>query len=239
MVKTLVRASVVETTLDIQFAIAELPTQTVGAQTVSDRNVVVHTITLSASVALNDETITVSALPVALDAGTKLIFGATTLTVGQYKSAGSTSIPILPAPGTAASAATATTVAWRFCIGATNCTIKPEIKNVETTNYLSGTGKEQVTTGNSKMITLEFNDVLGDQGGNLLKKVIFDGTAIGREYYFQLIFKTGEKHEGVLLLTSASPTQAVQDKRSFQCDAQIQGSSYIYTPSTAIIVGGG
>jgi len=159
--------------------------------------------------------------------------------VGQYKSAGSTTIPILPASGTASSGATATTIAWRYVVGATNATFSPEIKNIETTNYLSGEGVEQVTTGNSKKISLEFNIVVGDQGGELLKKVVYDRTAIGREYYFQGVFKTGEKHEGVMLLTSATPTQAVQDKRSLQCEAQVQGSSYIYTPATAVIVGGG
>lgn len=239
MVLTLVRASRVETTEGFQFAIAELPTATIGAFSYTDRNVQTYTITLGANVALNAETITVSALPIALDAGTPLTFGATTLFVGQYKAAGSTTIPILPAAGTASSGATATTIAWRYVVGCINATFSPQIKNVETTNYLSGEGMEQVTTGNAKTISLEFNDVVGDQGGSLLKKVIYDRTAIGREYYFQGVFKSGEKHEGVLLLTSATPTQAVQDKRSFQCEAQVQGSSYIYTPSTPVIVGGG
>jgi hypothetical protein len=113
--------------------------------------------------------------------------------------------------------------------GCFNATVKPEIKNIETTNYLSGIGKEQVTTGNAKMMSLEFNLIYGDKGGTVLRKICYDPLYIGREFWFNLTFPSGENHQGSALITTATPTQAVQDKRSFNCEAQIQGASYLYT----------
>lgn len=235
MALTVTRGSVVEKTAGITFAIAELPTVTVGAETVTSRAVPTYTVTLGANITLNAESITVSALPIALDAGTKLTFGSTTVQLADYYAAGSTTLEILPAPGTASSGATATTKAWRFVSGCYNATIQPQIKNVDTTNYLSGIGMEQVTTGNSKTMQLEFNLVYGDQGGYILRKIAYDKSFVGREFYFRVDFPSGEAHEGAALMTSASPTQAVQDKRSFSCEAQVQGDSYIYFAPTEII----
>lgn len=235
MAQTITRASVVETTLGITFAIAELSTTQVGAVQVTNRTVPTYTITTSASHAVDDELLAVTALPVDLDAGTKLTFGSTVATVADYTATGATSIPILPLEGPIASGATATTVAVRYVAGCYNATVAPEIKNVDVTNYLSGVGMEMVTTGNSKKMSLEFNLVYGDQGGYYLRDIAYNKDLVGREFYFILEFPSGEKHEGVALLTSATPTQAVQDKRSFQCEAQIQGDSYIYTAPTEII----
>lgn len=236
MALVLTRPNVVETTANITFAIAELNTTTVGAVQVTNRAVPTYNITLSANVALNAETISVNATTVDLDAGTKLTFGSTTVTVAVWTPSGSTTITTLPSPGTASSGAVATTKAWRFVNGCFNATVTPEIKNVETTNYLSGIGMEQVTTGNSKKMSLEFNLVYGDKGGYVLRRIAYDKTYVGREFYFRLEFPSGEGHEGAALLLSASPTQAVQDKRSFNCEAQIQGDSYIYFPATELTI---
>lgn len=236
MALVLTRPTTVETTKGITFALAELNTQTIGAETITIRSVPTYTVTLSGNLTLAAETISVNATTVDLDAGTKLTFGSTTVQVAVYTPSGSTSISILPSPGTAASSTVATTKAWRFVNGCFNATVQPQIKNVETTNYLSGIGMEQVTTGNSKTMQLEFNLVYGDKGGYVLRKIAYDKTYVGREFYFRLEFPSGEAHEGSALLTSASPTQAVQDKRSFQCEAQIQGDSYIYFPATELTI---
>lgn len=234
MSTTLTRASVVETTLGIEFAIAELSTQTVGAVTVTNRTVPTYTITTSASASSGAGTIAVNATTVDLDAGTKLTFtGGTVAQVSVFTPSGATSIPVINLTGAIGSGATATTKALRYVTGCYNATVKPDIKNVDTTNYLSGVGKEMLTTGNAKTMSLEFNLVYGDKGGEILRKIAYDKDYIGREFYFVLTFPSGESHEGVALLTSATPTQAVQDKRSFQCEAQIQGDSYDYNAATA------
>ncbi len=237
MAQTISRASTHENTLGIEFAIAELSTSTVGAVTVTNRTVPTYTITSAASHSIGAETLTVTATTVDLDAGTPLAFsGGTTAILAVYTASGATSLSVLPLEGTIGNAETATTQALRYVVGCYNATVTPEIKNVDITNYLSGVGMEQFTTGNSKKMSLEFNLVYGDKGGYILRRIAYDEDYIGREFYFKLTFPSGEKHEGVALLLSASPTQGVQDKRSFQCEAQIQGSSYIYTAPNEITV---
>ncbi len=234
MPQTINRASVVETTLGITFQIGELPTQQVGAVLVTNRNVPSYTITVTAAASANDESLTVQATPVLLDAGTLLNFGGVVATLSNAAPVGSTTLQTLPLPGNIGNGATATTKALVFVAGCTDATVSPQIKNVDTTNYLSGIGMEMVTTGNSKKMQLNFNLIYGDRGGNILRRIAYDKTYVGREFYFYLLFPSGEGHEGVALLENASPTQQVQDKRSFSCGAQIQGDSYIYTPPAVV-----
>lgn len=234
MPQTINRASVVETTLGITFQIGELPTQQVGNVIVTNRNAPSYTITTTAAAAANTESLSVQATSVLLDAGTLLNFGGVVATLSNAAPALSTTLQTLPLPGSIGNGAAATTKALVFVAGCTNATVSPEIKNVETTNYLSGIGMEKVTTGNAKRMKLDFNLVYGDRGGSILRRIAYDKVYVGREFYFYLLFPSGEAHEGVALLESASPTQQVQDKRSFSCDAQIQGNSYIYTPPAVV-----
>ncbi|MBW4478655.1 MAG: hypothetical protein KME54_17785 [Tolypothrix brevis GSE-NOS-MK-07-07A] len=234
MPQTINRASVVETTLGITFQIGELPTQQVGAVIVTNRNVLSYTITASAAALATAESLSVQATPVLLDAGTLLNFGGVVATLSNAAAAGSTALQLLPLPGSIGNGATATTKALVFVSGCTDATVSPEIKNVDTTNYLSGLGMEKVTTGNSKKMQLNFNLIYGDRGGNILRKIAYDKTYAGREFYFYLLFPSGEAHEGIALLESASPTQQVQDKRAFSCNAQVQGDTYIYTPPASV-----
>lgn len=236
MPQTINHASVVETTLGITFQIGELPTQQVGAVIVTNRNVPSYTITTSAAASANTESLSVQATPVLLDAGERLNFGGVIATLSNAAAAGSTTLQLLPLPGSIGNGATATTKALVFVAGCTDATVSPEIKNIETTNYLSGLGMEKVTTGNSKKMQLNFNLIYGDRGGNILRRIAYDKVYAGREFYFYLLFPSGEGHEGIALLESASPTQQVQDKRSFSCNAQVQGDTYIYTPPAVVSI---
>jgi hypothetical protein len=234
MPQTITRASVVETTLGITFQIGELPTQQVGAVIVTNRNVPSYTITTSAAAATDAESIVVTATPVLLDAGVKLNFAGTIVTLSNAAAAGSTTLQTLPLLAPVGNAVSATTKALVFVSGCTDATITPEIKNIDTTNYLSGVGMEKVTTGNSKKMQLNFNLIYGDRGGNILRRIAYDKVYVGREFYFSLLFPSGEAHEGIALLESASPTQQVQDKRSFSCNAQVQGDTYVYTAPAVV-----
>jgi hypothetical protein len=228
------RASVVETTLGITFQIGELPTQQIGAVIVTNRNVPSYTITTTAAAVEDDEGLTIVATTKLLDAGTRLNFAGVIATLSNAAALGATTLQTLPLPGDIASGATATTKALVFVAGCTDATLTPEIKNVDTTNYLSGIGMEKVTTGNAKKMQLNFNLIYGDRGGDILRKIAYDKVYVGREFYFDLLFQSGEQHEGIALLESASPTQQVQDKRSFSCNAQVQGDTYIYTPPAVV-----
>ncbi|MBN3993830.1 MAG: hypothetical protein HWQ36_25950 [Nostoc sp. NMS2] len=234
MPQTIIRASVVETTLGITFQIGELPTQQVGAVIVTNRNVPIYTITTSAAASVDAESISVTATPVLLDAGVKLNFAGTIVTLSNAAPAGSTTLQTLPLLSSVGNAVSATTKALVFVAGCTDATVSPEIKNIDTTNYLSGVGMEKVTTGNSKKMQLNFNLIYGDRGGNILRRIAYDKVYVGREFYFSLLFPSGEAHEGIALLESASPTQQVQDKRSFSCNAQVQGDTYIYTAPASV-----
>jgi hypothetical protein len=234
MPQTINRPSIVETTIGITFQIGELPTQTVGNVIVSNRTPTTYTITCGANASQNAESLTVSATPVLLDAGTLLTFGNVTATLSNAAAAGATTLQTLPLPGAIANGATATTKALVFVVGCSNAVINPQIKNSDTTTYLSGLGMEKVTVGNAKTMNLDFNLVYGDRGGAILRRIAYDKTYVGREFYFYLLYPSGEAHEGVALLESATPTNPVQEKRSFSCAAQIQGDTYIYTPSTTV-----
>ncbi|MHC5610559.1 MAG: phage tail tube protein [Nostoc sp.] len=234
MPQTINRASVVETTLGITFQIGELPTQTVGNVIISNRTIPTYTITTSASASALSESLTVQATPVLLDAGTLLNFGGVIATLSNAAAAGATMLQTLPLPGDIGNAATAVTKALVFVAGCTEAQVSPQIKNSDTTNYLSGLGMEKVTVGNAKTMTLNFNLIYGDRGGAILRKIAYDKAYAGREFYFYLLFPSGEAHEGVALLETASPTNPVQEKRSFSCTAQVQGNTYIYTPHVAL-----
>jgi hypothetical protein len=111
--------------------------------------------------------------------------------------------------------------------------VSPQIKNSDITTYVSGLGMEKTTVGNAKTMNLDFNLMYGDRGGAILRKFAFDKAFAGREFYFHLLYPSGEAHEGIALLESASPSNPVQEKRTFSCSAQIQGDTYIYTPPIA------
>jgi len=233
MALTINRASAVETTLGITFAIGQLPTVNVGNDIiVSTRTPNSYTITTSASAIAGAQSISVSATPVLLDSGTLLNFGGITATLSNAAPAGSTTLQTLPLPGGIGSGATATTNALLFVAGCTEAVVSPQIKNSDTTNYLSGLGMEKRTVGNAKTMTLNFNLVFGDRGGNLLRSIAYDPNYAGLEFWFNLLFPSGESHQGAALLETANPTNPVQEKRTFSCTAQVQGASYIYTPPT-------
>lgn len=242
MSKTITRPTAVETTLGTTFAIKEAPTTTVGAVQVSVRSLPTITWSVKSAASLNAETVTLAhdqSSSVYLDAGTVLSFGGAkklTVATGISIPTGTTgtAVDTLPIPAALTTTDTATAKEIYFVNGCTNATVSPEIKNEETTNYLSGVGMEQTTVGNSKKMNLEFNLVYNDKGSDVLRKISYDATYVGREFYFELTFASGEKHSGFALLTSASPQGGVQQIRKFQCEAQIQGDSYVYTPPTAV-----
>ena len=229
---TINRPSIVETTVGITFQIGELPIQTVGNVVVSSRTPATYTITCTANASQGAESLSVSPTFVLLDAGTLLTFGGVTATLSNAAPAGSTTLQTLPLPGTIANNATASTKALVFVAGCSNAVVSPQIKNSDTTTYLSGLGMDKVTVGNAKTMSLDFNLMYGDRGGAILRKFAFDKSFAGREFYFYLLYPSGEAHEGDALLESVSPASPVQEKRSFSCTAQIQGDTYIYTPPT-------
>ena len=71
-----------------------------------------------------------------------------------------------------------------------------------------------------------------DKGGDLLRKIAYDNTYVGREFYFEVLYPSGESHKGIALVTSATPENTAQELRKFTMEAQVQGSSYSYQAPT-------
>lgn len=67
---------------------------------------------------------------------------------------------------------------------------------------------------------------------DLLRKFAYDITYVGREFYFEVLYPSGETHKGIALVTSASPENTAQELRKMTMEAQVQGSSYEYVAAT-------
>lgn len=171
-----------------------------------------------------------------LDAGTVLTFGSTKVTIAKGVQLATTpqTVETLPIVGTIASAATAKTSGALYVVGSSKADVAPEIKTSDATNYLSGIGMEMVVTGNSKKLSIESQMIYGDKGMDLLRKFAYDDTYVGREFYFEVLYPSGEAHRGIALVTSATPENTAQELRKMTMEAQVQGSSYAYTAATVV-----
>lgn len=249
MSSVIVAPSTRKTTLGKKFAIGKLPYVMYGQQRSTIRKPYVYTLTvgaaftsstsdqLSLTLTLVNGAAPVTGATVFLDAGLILNFGTNKVVqTAEAKSIGTTATPITivdPAsPVTLATTDTATTKALLFVHGCSNATVSPQIQNEDGTTYTSGTGKEMVTVSNAKQLAFDFNEIYGDQGGELLKGIMFDDTDIGREFYFQVLESDGETHEGVAILNSGSPQGAVHQLKKINGQAQVQGDSYVHTKAT-------
>ena len=71
---------------------------------------------------------------------------------------------------------------------------------------------------------------------DLLRKFAYDTAYTGREFYFEVLYPSGEAHKGIALVTSASPENTAQELRKMTLEAQVQGSSYFYQAATVTSV---
>jgi hypothetical protein len=247
MAKIITRPSIRETTLGVSFAVAELRSITVGTSIATIREFPEYGVAVGASVANNAETIQLSFVPTAaqtaatppvtgfyLDAGTVLSFSATKVTIakGIQLTTSPQSVETLPIVGTIASAAATKTSGAVFVVGCSKSDVAPEIKTSDATNYLSGIGAEMVVTGNSKKLSIETQCIYGDRGTDLLRRFAYDTTYVGREFYFEVLYPSGESHKGIALVTSATPENTAQELRKLTCEAQVQGQAYEFLPAT-------
>lgn len=177
--------------------------------------------------------ISVSALPTTIDVGDYLTFGSQRVRVTGRSPAGATQLRVSALTAIIPNATTATTKGLLAVAGITSSPVpSPEPKVIETTNLLSGIGKEQIITGVSQTMSVKLDLVAGNLGGEVLSNILRDSTKYNREVYFELNMPNGEKHEGVAIVTAGPETGEVQDKRMQDFTLQVQGLTYIFTPST-------
>jgi hypothetical protein len=255
------RSIAYETTLGVQSEILLAPTKNVGRTKIASHSLTDYTvaatvaattaatsITIDVTAQTNSETgqaVAVPATSVTLDAGSNLKFGLGTLASPYVYATLANSVTIAPgtpqvatleSPLTAPIAANAITKTKALlALPCRVANVNPTIKAVETTNYLSGTGMENVVTGNSKKVNLEIDLALGSPAHNLIRLVAYDDDFVGREVYLRIVYPSGETHEGYALLTSMSATNNVQDKRSITMEAAFQGQCYKFTPPDPIL----
>lgn len=174
----------------------------------------------------------VAALPVLLDVGDKLTFGAQTLRVTGRSPAGAIQVRVSAIGTTITSGATATTKGLLAVAGVTSSPVpSPEPKVIETTNLLSGIGKEQQVTGVSHTMKVMLDLIQGNLGGDVITDILRDANKYNRELYFELLMTDGELHSGVAIPTAGSESGEIQDKRKMDITLQIQGLTYVFTKS--------
>lgn len=254
MPNTICRELPYQTTIGIDVFIQKAPIRQVGGINISSHTLPDYIVTLGGAVVAGDETISVTLTTppagittVYLDAGTLLEFpgtvAGTTVRVktAEPKIIGTTAISIatLPIAAGIATASVATTKALLFVPGCRSAIPTPTIKTEDTTNYGSGVGLEMVVTGNSKKISMELDLIYDNLSHDLILDMMYERNSIGREAYIDIIMPSGERHEGYALLTTGTPTAAVQAKRSVTLEWQIQGECYTYTKAkvTPIVAG--
>lgn len=239
MVTTICRSTPFQTTLGITVAIQKAPVTAVGGINVSEHTLPTYTISTDA-ITLGDEEVllTLTSPPagvteVDLDVGTILTFGTTKITLAEAVTVSTTgeTVATLPAPATVAANATATTKALLFLPGCRSAIVTPTIKTEDVTNYLSGVGMEMLTVGNSKKVSMELDLVYNSKAHDIVLSMMYADADIGREAYLDVLFPSGERHEGYALMTTSTPAGGVQAKRSVTLEWQFQGGCYTYTPA--------
>lgn len=254
MPQTICRELPYQTTIGIDVFIQKAPVRQVGGIQISSHTLPDYTVTLGGAVVAGDEEISVTLTTppagittVYLDAGTLLEFpGATAGSVVRVKTAEAkiisstaTTIATLPIASPIASAVIAKTKALLFLPGCRSAIPTPTIKTEDVTNYGSGIGMEMVTVGNSKKISMELDLIYDNLAHNMILDMLYEKESVGREAYLDVIMPSGERHQGYCLLTTGTPTAAVQAKRSVTLEWQVQGECYNYTKAkvTPIVAG--
>lgn len=239
-----------QTTLGITARILDAPVLVYGGINVSQHTLPTYDIQSSAAVAAGDEQISLILInpPVGvtsafLDIGTVLEYpGATpllpkirvTLAESALVTTTAAVFDTLPISLPIAANAVAKDKALLFLPGTKNAVVTPTIKAEDTTNYLSGTGMEMATVGNSKKSSMEVVLVYNNKAHDLLLKYCYDDEHVGREAYLEIAFPHGEKHEGYALLTTATPQAQVQALRPLTLEWNFQGGCYKFTPAPLV-----
>jgi hypothetical protein len=180
------------------------------------------------------EVLPVTPLPTNLYPGEKLSFngGAYTAVVSDFAPASATRLEVQPTTVLAVENHTASTLATLYIAGATDASPSSAPKTVDTSNFLSGSGAEMVTTGSNRTLSFTTQRVLGDPGCDLLMQMLYNQTYFDREIYAILKRPFGEEYAGAAILTSGNQSSPVQDLITLQADMQFQGDSFVYTAPT-------
>ena len=253
MPKTICRSIPVQTTLDTSVRFLPANVELSGGINLSKHDLPDYEFSSTVAVVAGAESISITLINppanmpltgVFLDAGTVLLFPGATQISPKIRVTTAQAVTLLPTvpliiqtleiPAAIASAAVAKDKGLLFLPGARSSIVTPTIKTEDVTNFGSGTGMEMVVTGNSKKVAIELDLVYNNKAHERILAMMYADSDIGRESYLEVLYNSGEKHEGYALMTSAAPAGAVQAKRSVNLEFQFQGGCYIYTAATTL-----
>lgn len=201
----------------------------------NNRNPPNFTITTTAAAVVGATQLVVTALPVKLWPGDRLIFnpGGTQAIVFVARPAeiAATTVFINDLPVALTTGAVATTKGSVYIAGVTDASPASAPKTIDTTNYLSGVGAEMAIVGTNRTLNLTFDRVEGDPGGQLFMDILYRDIYYDRECYAFYQRPSGELYEGACIATTGDQSGAVQDKATMTVNLQFQGSSFIFTPA--------
>ena len=173
--------------------------------------------------------IAVSALPVVIDVGTILTFGAQSVIVTGRSPAGAVQLRVSALTTALVAGNSAATKGLYTVYGCTSSPVpSPEPKVVDTTNLLSGIGMEAKITAIKQTMAINFNVIAGDLGGGLLVDILRNKQKYNREFYFEVLLDYNELHTGAAIVTAGPESGEIQDLRKIAATAQVQGDSYSY-----------
>jgi hypothetical protein len=169
--------------------------------------------------------------PVDLWPGEVLTFGTTRVTLADRAPVGSVDLEVIDLTAALTASATSPAFASLYVAGTTDASPSSAPKLVDGTNFLSGAGQEQVTTGTSRTLNFAFQDIVGDPGAELIKQILYNDAAYDREIYAWLTRQNGERYEGACIITTGDSASPVQELVNITANLQFQGSSFKYTPA--------
>lgn len=167
---------------------------------------------------INAVVVTVTATPIKLDAGTRLLFGAQTVILAADAALGATSLtPLTPLSAAITAGVVASTIAPRMLTGASTGSLKFSSDAVDTSGFGDGITKEMMKVSAGWAI-----DVSGIYTRNAaVTEVLYplgsNGPMSVRESFLRVIYGDGTVDSGVCQVMNYSEEFALRDAKKFSC----------------------
>lgn len=192
-----------------------------------------YTVTTSASCAIGDVSIPITALSgKALHSGDKLTFNSQVVTLTADVALGATALPVVALTATIANNVTATHFGWETLSSADSADLSYAGKTVDVSSFGDG-----LYTENAKIQIDNSIKVSGVYVGtnDAIKSVISVAANSVREVYFLITDEKGISNEGVALVESYNEMQKYRDVKKFDFNLKCQGPVITKDSTGAVI----
>lgn len=191
-----------------------------------------YTVTTSASSAIGDVSIPITALGKSLHSGDKLTFNSQVVTLTADVALGATALPVVALTATIANNVTATHFGWETLSSADSADLSYAGKTVDVSSFGDG-----LYTENAKIQIDNSIKVSGVYVGtnDAIKLVISVAANSVREVYFLITDEKGISNEGVALVESYNEMQKYRDVKKFDFNLKCQGPVITKDSTGAVI----